>query len=79
VEAETAIDDGQALQRRLALKRRDGGVDELIPLVANTPRNRLSIAAVRGGLISDLPLDSRHILPALAAGQAPSGSGIVLL
>lgn len=78
VEAETAIDDGQALQRRLALKRRDGGVEELILLVANTPRNRLSIAVIRG-LLSDLPLDGRHILLALAAGGPPPGSGIVLL
>jgi transcriptional regulator with XRE-family HTH domain len=78
VEAETVIHDTQALERRLALKRRDGGVDHLILLVADTPRNRQALAAAPAAF-SDLPLRARAILTALAAGRDPGGSGIVML
>jgi transcriptional regulator with XRE-family HTH domain len=78
VEAETVIDDTQALERRLALKRRDGGVDHVILLIADTPRNRRALAAAPAAF-SNLPLETRHILGALAAGRDPGGSGIVIL
>jgi len=45
VEGETVIDDVQALERRVRLKVRDGGVDGVILVVANTRRNRRAIAA----------------------------------
>ncbi|HET9347069.1 MAG TPA: hypothetical protein VFO05_15355 [Candidatus Limnocylindrales bacterium] len=45
VEAETVVDDTQALDRKLALKKRDGLVDHVILLVADTPRNRRALAA----------------------------------
>jgi transcriptional regulator with XRE-family HTH domain len=78
VEAETVINDTQALERRLYLKRRDGDVDHLILLVADTPRNRRALAAAPTAF-SDLRLSSRQILNALAAGRDPGGSGIVIL
>lgn len=78
VEAETVIDDSQALERRLSLKRRDGGVDHVILLIADTPRNRRALAAAPAAF-SDLPLDTRQIMTALAAGRDPGGSGIVIL
>jgi hypothetical protein len=37
VEAETRARDRQELQRRVALKRRDGGVDRVILLLARYP------------------------------------------
>jgi transcriptional regulator with XRE-family HTH domain len=77
VEAETVVDDDQALQRKLRLKRRDGNIDDLILLVAETTRNRTALASA-GGLLGDLPLCSREILAALRAGDPPP-SGIVLL
>src|SRR5262245_16175757 len=40
VEAETVLTDIQAVERRLALKRRDGGIEHVLLLVADTPRNR---------------------------------------
>lgn len=78
VEAETVIDDTQALERRLALKRRDGGVDHVILLIADTPRNRRALGAAPAAFM-DYPLRAREILPALAAGREPMGSGIVIL
>lgn len=78
VEAETVIDDIQALERRLALKRRDGGVDHVILLAADTRRNRRALAAAPASFV-DLPLRTREILAALGDGRDPGGSGIVIL
>ncbi|HLO35109.1 MAG TPA: helix-turn-helix transcriptional regulator, partial [Candidatus Deferrimicrobium sp.] len=60
VEAETVIDDLQALERRLALKARDGGIDHVILLVAGTRRNRRALAAALGAF-ADLPLRTRTV------------------
>ena len=79
VEAEARIRDAQAVDRRCALKRRDGGVDMVILLVADTRANRRMLALHREALRSSFPLDTRQILAALRAGRAPSGSGIVVL
>ena len=78
IEAETVIDDTQALDRKIALKRRDGGADLVILVVADTPRNRRALAAASSAF-ADLPLRTRAILAALRAGGAPAGSGVVLL
>jgi hypothetical protein len=78
VEAETVIADTQALERRLSLKRRDGGLARVILLIADTPRNRRALAAAPAAF-SDFPLRGREILTALAAGRDPGGSGIVML
>jgi hypothetical protein len=78
VEAETVIDDTQALDRKLALKTRDGNVDHVILLVADTPRNRRALAAANASFAA-LPLRTRDVLVALRAGVEPRGSGVVLL
>jgi transcriptional regulator with XRE-family HTH domain len=78
VDAETALDDIQATERRLALKRRDGGVDHVILLVADTPRNRQALAAAPGAF-ADLALRTREVLVALRDARHPGGSGIVIL
>jgi hypothetical protein len=67
-----------ALDRKIALKLRDRGVDLVIPLVADTPRNRRAFAAAHAGF-ADLPLRTRAILRALRAGNEPRRSGVVLL
>jgi hypothetical protein len=77
VEAETVIDDGQALQRKLALKLRDGGFDHLILLVADTPRNRAALEATP--LRETFPLHGRSILGALRGGRDPGANGVVIL
>jgi hypothetical protein len=77
-EAETALEDLQALERRLALKVRDGGADGLILVVADTRRNRLALAAAAGAF-ADFDRNARRVLAALAEGRDPGGSSLLLL
>jgi len=75
-EAETRLSDIQALERRLALKLRDGGVDVLIVVVANTRSNRAVLEAHRADLRTLLPLSSREVMAAhsgLAAFRRRTG------
>ena len=76
VEAETVLSDIQALERRLALKTRDGGVDHVILLVADTPRNRRARAAAPAAF-TGYAADPRAVLSALRTGRDPGRSGIV--
>ncbi len=78
VEAETVLDDIQALERRLALKVRDGGVDGVILVIADTPPNRRALAAAPGSFAT-FDRNARRILSDLAAGRDPGGSSLVLL
>lgn len=79
VEAETRLLDLQALERRVALKRRDAGEPSVI-LVINDPRpNRAILEAARESLRTAFPLDARHILGALRAGRAPTAGGLLRL
>jgi transcriptional regulator with XRE-family HTH domain len=78
VEAETVIEDVQALERKLALKQRDGDARHVIVLVADTRRNRRSLASVPGAF-QGWPLRTREVLAALRAGRDPGASGIVIL
>jgi transcriptional regulator with XRE-family HTH domain len=79
VEAETRARDAQSLQRRLMLKRRDGGVDHLILLLANTRHNRGFLRSAGAGFRAELPLPGPVALERLAAGEDPGGSSILLL
>jgi transcriptional regulator with XRE-family HTH domain len=78
IEAETVLDDLQAVERRLSLKRRDGGTDHQILLVADTRRNRRALAAGFSAF-ARLSGDSRTVLAALAAGHNPALSAVVVL
>ncbi len=78
VEAETVVDDIQALERRLALKRRDGAFDHILLLVADTKGNRAALAAAPKAF-GDYPLGTRQVLDALAAARDPGAGGIVVL
>ncbi len=77
VEAETVLDDLQALERRLELKRRDGEVDHVILLVSDTPRNRNRFAA-RQASLSTVPPAAAAILEALRRGTKPPSGTIFL-
>lgn len=79
VEAETRLSDIQALQRRIALKARDGGVDRVILVVAATRGNRLAIREAATSLEAAFPVPGRVALQALANGLDPRGSAIVML
>jgi transcriptional regulator with XRE-family HTH domain len=79
LEAETALQDLQATDRRLALKMRDGGVDRLVLLVADTRRNRRVLREFRGLIMARYPLDTRSVMRSLRRGHLPGQSGVVVL
>lgn len=75
VEAETVVTDWQALERKLALKRRDGDLAHVILLVADTRRNRDALGAATPAAYSG----SRAVLAALRGGRDPGASGVVII
>ena len=79
IEAESRLRDIQALERRLALKCRDGNLDRLILLINDTAANRHVLGLHRGGLRERFPLAGRDVLAAVTKGEAPSANGILLL
>lgn len=78
VEAETVLEDIQAVERRVALKQRDGRVDHVLILVADTPRNRRVLASVPAAF-PEFSRDARRFLRHLSDGSDPGTSAIVLL
>jgi transcriptional regulator with XRE-family HTH domain len=78
-ECETRLRDAQALERRIALKARDSGVDLIILIVADTKSNRAFLELHREQLRQLLPLDSRQVLDAFRRGELPERSGIVIV
>ena len=79
VEAESRLVDGQAQIRRIMLKLRDSGLDHVLLAVADTHHNRDALAAAATTILADFPIPPRRALAALAAGEHPGGSAVVLL
>jgi transcriptional regulator with XRE-family HTH domain len=79
VEAETRPSDLQALERAIAAKQRDSGVDRTILLIASTDANRATIRRHIASLRQTFPLDTRWTLAALGAGRDPGANGLVVL
>ncbi len=79
VEAETRLTDLQAVERRIALKMADCGVDRVILLVASTHHNRLVLREFASMLRDRFPLSGAAVLRALADGACPAAGGIVML
>jgi hypothetical protein len=79
VEAETRLHDIQAIERRIALKQRDGSVGVAMLLLANTRHNRTVVRSLGSALTASYPLPSRRALELLAAGVNPAANSIVLL
>lgn len=79
VEAETVLDDLQALERKITLKMQDSGIEVVILLVADTDRNRRILRAHREVLRARFPLDTREAMAYLRAGKLPPQSAIVIL
>jgi transcriptional regulator with XRE-family HTH domain len=79
VEAERSPLDGQAVTRRLQLKRRDGGVDGAILLLPDTRTTRAFRRAFADLLAADFPVSGRVALERMSAGADPGGSAIVVL
>jgi len=79
IEAETRIRDVQAVDRKVGLKERDGGMDRVVLLVADTRSNRATLRASSGVLSGRFPVDGARALELLAAGVDPGGNSIVVL
>jgi transcriptional regulator with XRE-family HTH domain len=79
VEAETRIGDLQALERRTNLKMRDGGVQSVILLVADTRNNRAAIRSASAAWLSAFPIATRLALRELAGGRLPEASALIVL
>jgi transcriptional regulator with XRE-family HTH domain len=79
VEAESRIDDAQALLRRLALKRRDGAATRLILAVNDTRHNRDALRAAGPLFLDAFPVPARRALRMLANGEDPGGDILLVL
>ena len=79
IEAESRPTDWQALERRLKLKMRDGHVDLVILLIADTRHGRAFVRALGAAITEAFPVPARDALQALGAGRRPSGSSLILL
>jgi transcriptional regulator with XRE-family HTH domain len=79
VEAETRLSDFQAQCRHLALKMRDGGVDAVLLVVADTRTNRAVLRSTAPSILELFPVPPRRALEALARGNHPGRSALVCL
>jgi hypothetical protein len=78
VEAETHLDDVQALERSIRAKQRDLGADRVILLAADTRHNR-RVIALHPELQARFPITTRAALAALSRGSSPAGDALVVL
>lgn len=79
VEAEMRPTDEQALGRKLAMKRRDGGADRLLLLLPDTRHNRTFVRGLTQGFRNSFPVPRFRALELLRAGADPGGDAIVLI
>jgi transcriptional regulator with XRE-family HTH domain len=79
VEAETRFRDQQALDRRLALKERDGDLDLLILIVLDSRPNRDALRMHSEWVKQRFPVPGPRALELLAAGLNPGGNALILL
>ena len=78
MEAETVVTDTQALERKLALKVRDGEAASVLLVVADTRRNRRALASAPAAF-AGLPLRTGQVLRRLRDGDDPGAGGLVIL
>jgi transcriptional regulator with XRE-family HTH domain len=78
IEAETKPRDFQALDRRIALKQRDGEVDHVLLLLLDSRHNRAFVEHNRAALTERYPVPGERALELLAAGAHPGGAMIFL-
>ncbi|HUQ43974.1 MAG TPA: helix-turn-helix domain-containing protein [Candidatus Limnocylindria bacterium] len=77
VEAETRATDLQEVQRRTALKKRDGGVDRLVLVLPDTDWCRRLVRL--NDMTATYPVPGNVALAALAAGRDPGGDALILI
>jgi transcriptional regulator with XRE-family HTH domain len=79
IDAETHVGDWQAVERRVALKQRDGQETCVILLLSDTKHHRALLAEAGDSLRARFPVSQRAALGALRDGRSPAGNAIVLL
>jgi hypothetical protein len=79
VEVEVHPVDGQAITRRAALKRRDGGMDGVIMVLPDTRQTRAFMREFGPLLAQDFQIKGPAALAHLAAGEDPGGSAVVVV
>jgi len=78
IEAETRLDDLQAIERKCAAKARDLGAFRIVLLVADTRHNR-QVARDHPELLERFPIRTRTCLGRLAGGLDPGGDALVIM
>jgi transcriptional regulator with XRE-family HTH domain len=78
IEVELRPSDMQALDRRLALKFRDGDVDRLVLVIADTRHNRALLRLVADDLARMFPIQGSAARAALRAPRDPGCNLLVL-
>lgn len=79
IDAETHVGDLQAVERRVALKQRDGEESCVILLLADTQHHRTLLAQAGDAIRARFPVPQRTALAALRDGRSPDGNALVLL
>jgi len=79
VEAVTRIRDIQALVRQTRERERDGGVDEILLVLADTAHNRALLGQLLDALGPRFSTPAVQTLAALRQGRALPGSGAILM
>lgn len=78
-EAETRPRDLQALERRVALKARDGGIDAVSLLLLDSRHNREFVRFHRASLKERFPVSGPRALQLLRDGKDPGAGSVILL
>ena len=79
VEAETRLEDVQAVLRRTSLKRRDASVDRLVLVIADTRHDRDIVRAAGQELAAMFPASRRQAMARLMAGRDPGADALFLV
>jgi transcriptional regulator with XRE-family HTH domain len=79
VDIESRVWDVQAIVRRTRLRERDGQVDEILIVLADTAHNRRIADELRSGLGPDYQVGARSLLAGLRRGERLLGSGVLLV
>jgi transcriptional regulator with XRE-family HTH domain len=78
-EVETRPRDRQALERRIALKERDGGLAGVSLVLLDSRHNREFVRIHEAALLERFPVPARDALAALRAGSDPGAGSVILL
>jgi transcriptional regulator with XRE-family HTH domain len=79
IEAETHVRDWQALDRRIALRRRDSGIQLVILVLADTRHHRAVLREIGPLGMANFPEPAKSALAALRTGSLPEASTIILV